>query len=183
MIITGPGATAVARPLDPSSLETVAVASFSDVQVTLSVMSLVLSSAYFPVAVNCCLSPTAIDAEEGVTSIDVSVGDVWFDVPSELVLQPPRTAIEDINESTANVRASDRATLTRSSIRQGPCKRLFASDCGYAQYGTSPTMPLSKPRQDQSSSASFSCLAIRTPFGESKDIAHTLRSETGTADA
>src|SRR6478736_953927 len=53
-----------------------ATAGFDDDHETLAVMFWVLPSAYFPVAVYCCVCPMGTDAEAGVTAIEVSAGGV-----------------------------------------------------------------------------------------------------------
>lgn len=57
----------VARPLLPRLLLTTATAVFAELQVTEVVRSCVLPSVKVPVAANCCLMPSAIEAWVGVT--------------------------------------------------------------------------------------------------------------------
>ena len=67
MIFVVPTATPVTKPLE----EMVAVAGVSLVHVTSEVMSLVEPSVKIPVALNCCVAPTAkFSGEAGVTEIE-----------------------------------------------------------------------------------------------------------------
>ena len=72
VIAAVPGATAVASPGVPSELLMVAMSGAEDAHVTVEVITLVLLSAYVPVAVNDCVKGTAMDAVGGVTAIEIS---------------------------------------------------------------------------------------------------------------
>src|ERR1017187_1172004 len=72
VIAAVPGATAVASPGVPSELLMVAMSGAEDAHVTVEVITLVLLSAYVPVAVNDCVKGTAMDAMGGVTAIEIS---------------------------------------------------------------------------------------------------------------
>jgi len=101
VICVVPAATPVARPV----LEIVAVPGVPDVQVTVELMSAVVLSLKVPVAVNCCVAPTLIDAGvAGVTAMDLS------DFPPGVVgpLQPVRTQrTNNGNTSAAKRRGRD----------------------------------------------------------------------------
>jgi hypothetical protein len=75
-MVVVPTARAVARPFEPAASETVAVLTSEDDQVTWSVMSCVVPSAYVPVAVNCWVVPLAMEGSGGVTAMDWSVAAV-----------------------------------------------------------------------------------------------------------
>jgi hypothetical protein len=62
-----------AIPTASPAVSIVATAGADDVHVTVFVMLPVVPSEKIPVAVNCCLCPTRIEALLGVTRIDVSV--------------------------------------------------------------------------------------------------------------
>jgi hypothetical protein len=64
-----PAATPLARPI-----EIVASAGTEEIQVTLEVRFCVLLSLYRPVAVNCCVAPTVMEAEAGLTVMVLSTG-------------------------------------------------------------------------------------------------------------
>ena len=66
VIVVEPIAKALASP----EVLTVAIVGVPDVQVTLVVKLAVLESENFPVAVNCCVSPSATPGVPGVTDID-----------------------------------------------------------------------------------------------------------------
>ena len=69
VMVVVPPAMLVARP----DVLIVAIAMFDDVQTALLVTSLTLLSLNVPVALNCCVPPTRIDALAGVTAMEASV--------------------------------------------------------------------------------------------------------------
>src|SRR5262245_15474196 len=69
-IVVVPPATPVASP----DALTVATDGVDEAQVTCAVRSCVVPSEYVPVAVSCCVAPTAMLGPDGVTAIDASVG-------------------------------------------------------------------------------------------------------------
>jgi hypothetical protein len=69
VIVVEPEATAVARPLELI----VATAGVLEAQLAVLLMSAVVLSLYFAVAVNCCVAPSAMLAEEGAIETDASV--------------------------------------------------------------------------------------------------------------
>ena len=71
-IVVVPAATPLAKPAEVM----VAVAVLDELQVTCAVMSLVVESAYVPVAVNCLVVPRMIVGLTGVTAIEVRAGAV-----------------------------------------------------------------------------------------------------------
>jgi hypothetical protein len=62
--------TLVAKPSLPEALLTVATAGIEELHVTEPVRSWVVASLYVPVAVNCCVVPSAIEEAAGVTAIE-----------------------------------------------------------------------------------------------------------------
>jgi hypothetical protein len=87
-------ATPVAIPVARPWVDTVAVVFIDDVQVTESVRSLLLRSEYRPVAVNCSVWPTPMEATVGVTVTDNRTGDpkAWaVSAMPELANPPMRT--------------------------------------------------------------------------------------------
>lgn len=87
VIVVVPAASAVTKPL----AETVAVVTPDDVQVAVLVRSWVLPSVYVPVASNCKVVPSAIEALAGVTAMDSRVG--GFTVRVEEPLIAPEAAL------------------------------------------------------------------------------------------
>lgn len=86
----------VAKPAE-LMVATVVVAEF---QVTVAVRSVVEASLNVPVAVNCCVRPSATDGLGGVTAIEVSVmtvrvtaGDVTPLIAAVICVVPPATAV------------------------------------------------------------------------------------------
>src|ERR1700675_3491394 len=79
LIVAGPTARATAAPLRL----TLAIAGPADVHLTAFVRFCTLPSLYVPVAVNCCVSPAAIEALAGVTATEARTGEVTvnLDVP------------------------------------------------------------------------------------------------------
>ena len=75
-IRVGPAATAVASPLEPTALLTVATPAVEELQVTDAVRFCVVLSENVPVAVNCCVDPVAREAIRGVTAIESNVAGV-----------------------------------------------------------------------------------------------------------
>jgi len=73
---TEPSPELVARPLEPVLLLMIATSAFEVLQVTLVVMSFVLKSEKYPVAVNCCVTPKVIVDAEGVIIIEVRAAGV-----------------------------------------------------------------------------------------------------------
>src|ERR1700687_3753793 len=70
LIVAVPTARATAAPV----ALTLAIAGPDEVHVAVFVRFCVLPSLYVPVAVNCCVSPAAIEALAGVTAIHASTG-------------------------------------------------------------------------------------------------------------
>ena len=85
-IVVLPVATPAARP----ALVIVATAVFAEAHVAELVRFWVLASLYVPVAVNCCVAPTAIEALAGVTATDTKAGAVTVN-PVEPPI-PPKVA-------------------------------------------------------------------------------------------
>ena len=83
--VVAPTETLVPRPWLPGALLTVATVSSEELHVTESVRSCVESSLYVPIAVNCCVVPSAMDGSVGVTSSEVSTAAVTVSV-----VEPPR---------------------------------------------------------------------------------------------
>jgi len=75
-MVVAPAETAVASPPEL----TVATAVCDEVQLTCVVKSLVVASEYVPVAVNCCVAPTAMLGLAGVTAMEASEAAVIFKV-------------------------------------------------------------------------------------------------------
>ena len=71
-MVAVPGATAVARPCEPDVLLIVAIEPLLEFQFTDFVMSYVEPLLKVPVAVNCCVAPTATDEFDGVTAMEVN---------------------------------------------------------------------------------------------------------------
>jgi hypothetical protein len=113
-----PTATAVANP--PELM--VAVAVVPDPQVTDAVRFCVLLSLYVPVAVNCCVSPLAIDGLAGVTAIDWSAADVTVRTVDPtiapevalMVLVPTATAVANPPELMVAVAVVPDAQVTEA---------------------------------------------------------------------
>lgn len=108
-----PAAIPLARPVE----EIIATAGASELHVTDAVRFCVLPSEYVPVAVNCCVVPSAIDAAAGVMVIDCKTAgstdsDALFDAidPSEaemLVLPTPVAVASPVAPSVATVGAEE----------------------------------------------------------------------------
>ncbi len=82
----------VARPCVPGRLLIVAIDVFEENHVTVLVMSCEKPSVNFPVAVNCCVPPKTMLAEEGVTSMEDSAAGVTVRVaPFDVI--PKRVAV------------------------------------------------------------------------------------------
>lgn len=73
VIVLLPAATEVATPLKPVALLMVAVPVLEELQVTDLVRSCVVLLEYMPVAVNCCVVPSAMLGVAGVTTMDCKV--------------------------------------------------------------------------------------------------------------
>jgi hypothetical protein len=73
---TEPSPELVARPFEPVLLLMIATITFEVPQVTLVVMSFVLKSVKYPVAVNCCVVPRTIVDEAGVIIMEVRAAGV-----------------------------------------------------------------------------------------------------------
>jgi hypothetical protein len=82
----------VPTPVASPALVIVATVGVPEVHVTWLVRSSVLLSVYVPVALNCSVSPFAIDGLTGVTAIDTSVAAVTVSVSPGLVT-PPSAAV------------------------------------------------------------------------------------------
>lgn len=72
VIVVAPLATGVALPAEPAALLTVAIDGDDELHITAFVIFWVLLSENIPVAVNCCIVPTATVGFEGVTAMDTS---------------------------------------------------------------------------------------------------------------
>ena len=72
VITVVPAARLVARPILPAVLLIVAVAAVAELQVAVWVRSCVELSVNVPIAVNCCVVPSAIEGAAGVTAIDTN---------------------------------------------------------------------------------------------------------------
>jgi hypothetical protein len=72
--------TLVAKPSLPEALLTVATAGIEELHVTEPVRSWVVASLYVPVAVNCCVVPSAIEGAVGVTAIETKTAAVTSNV-------------------------------------------------------------------------------------------------------
>src|SRR5205085_3256858 len=90
-IVALPWLRPLARPRDPSALDTVAAASFELDQVAVAVRSWVEASEYVPVAVNCRVFPLATVGLVGVTWIDTNVAAVTVIVVEPVL--PPNAAL------------------------------------------------------------------------------------------
>ena len=75
-IVVGPWRRPVANPWLPAALLIVATAVAEELQVVVAVMFCVLPSVNVPVAVNCCVTPWAIEAEAGLMAIETSAAGV-----------------------------------------------------------------------------------------------------------
>ena len=95
-MIAAPELTPLAIPV---CVPIVATEVSEELQVTLVVMSCVLLSEYFPVAVKSCESPTLIVAALGVTAIELSVGEVTVSVVEPLML-PDVALINEVPAAT-----------------------------------------------------------------------------------
>ena len=91
----------VARPFVPGALLIVAIAVSDELQVTTVVMSLLLLSEYFPVAMNCIVVANLASGLTGVTFIDTRVAvvtvikvEAWI-LPNIalIVVVPPARAV------------------------------------------------------------------------------------------
>jgi len=76
LIVVVPIPVLVARP----ALSTVAVEVMADDHATVALRSWVLPSVNVPVAVNCCLVPSAIEGLAGITAIDASTAALTVNV-------------------------------------------------------------------------------------------------------
>jgi hypothetical protein len=72
VMVVLPMATVVAKPLVPAALLIVATPVEEEDQVTVVVRSCVVASVYVPVAVNCCISPRALELLAGVIASETS---------------------------------------------------------------------------------------------------------------
>ena len=84
-------ADATAPPVANPPAVMLAVLLFDELQVTELVRLLVLPSVYVPVAVNCCVVPSAIDGLTGVTAIETSAAAVTVKVVEPVT--PPDAAL------------------------------------------------------------------------------------------
>jgi len=89
--VTEPGLTAVRSPREPAALETVAMVSPVEIQVTSLVILRVDLSSHVPVALSCWVAPTATLSGDGVTAIDSSfapltASNVDPDTPSKVAV-------------------------------------------------------------------------------------------------
>jgi len=102
VIVVEPSATAVARPLEPAVLLTVATASNEELQVTDAVRSWLVLSDMIPVAVNCRVVPTAMLGFVGAIWIDDSVAGVTVRVVlSEIVPDVAEMTVEPAAKAVA----------------------------------------------------------------------------------
>jgi hypothetical protein len=85
-IVVVPKPAVVANPCEPDASPIVATLGADELHAAVLVRFCVLASLYVPVAVNCCLVPTAIEAFPGVTAIDTSTGAVTANVAEPVML-------------------------------------------------------------------------------------------------
>jgi hypothetical protein len=78
-IVVTPGLTPLANP----ALFTVEMEFTDTLQAAVDVRFCVLPSVYVPAAVNCCVAPAEIDAEGGVTAMEISAGG-----PTVIIVDP-----------------------------------------------------------------------------------------------
>ena len=83
VIVADPGAMVVAKPLPLM----VAIEVAEDVQVAVPVRFLVVPLLYVPVAVNCCVFPTASEGAAGVTAMEVNTAAETVRVAVPLILE------------------------------------------------------------------------------------------------
>jgi hypothetical protein len=83
VIVADPGAMVVAKPLPLM----VAMEVAEDVQVAVPVRFLVVPLLYVPVAVNCCVFPTAREGAAGVTAMEVNTAAETVRVAVPLILE------------------------------------------------------------------------------------------------
>ena len=97
VMVVEPMETPIAKP----ALEILATPGLELVQVTELVRSAVVESLYVPVAVNCCVTPTATEGVAGVTAIEISEAGVTVKVAvpetlpdvAVIVVDPTATAV------------------------------------------------------------------------------------------
>ena len=100
LIVVVPVATAVARPWVPLVLLIVATPVLVDAHVAAVVRFWVLPSVKVPVAVNCWVTPTAIEGFVGVTAIDDNVGGGRHRVPVAPVTEPGVALVVEVPAAT-----------------------------------------------------------------------------------
>lgn len=74
----------LASPAVPGLLLTIATAVEDEFHVAVPVKSWVLPSLYVPVAVNCCVAPSEIEADGGLTAIETNIAGVTVNVAAPL---------------------------------------------------------------------------------------------------
>jgi len=85
-IVAVPTPAVVAKPCEPDASLIVATLGADELHAAVLVRFCVPPSLYVPVAVNCCLVPTAIVAFPGVTAIDTSTGAVTASAAEPVML-------------------------------------------------------------------------------------------------
>ena len=141
VMVVAPVATPVASP----ELETVAVPVRDEVQVTVDVRSWVLPPKKCPVAVNCCVRPTAMEAVPGDTLMlkSVSACDCSIVSPSTVPIAAPITTNMVMAVRTIRLEARLSRLNTASPfphLRRGPL-----NDISGAPTAPSPVRPTLKP--------------------------------------
>src|SRR5664279_3264333 len=97
-----PGAIPVANPCVPAELLIFATAGVLDAHVTVEVSTLVVPSAYVPVAVNCWVLPAEMVGLDGVIVIDCSVAVGGGVEPPELPPQPTNKLTPSNRNASSN---------------------------------------------------------------------------------
>jgi hypothetical protein len=111
MIVLVPGATPVANP----SVSIVATEVSELVQFTSVVISVVLSSVYVPIAVNCRVSSTPIVTLSGVTEIDSRIGTTTVKLVEPLI--PSRVAVIVVVPTATGV-ASPNVSMLATAVSE-----------------------------------------------------------------
>ena len=96
-----PAATAVASPLEPAALLTVATPAVDELQVAKEVRTCVVLSENVPVAVNCCVDPVMREETRGATAIDLNVAGVTVNVVDPDLF--PNVAVIVVDPTTTGV--------------------------------------------------------------------------------
>ena len=111
VMVLVPAAAEVARPLEPTALLTVATEVVADAQVTEVVTSWVELSAYVPVAVNCCVVPSAISGFVGVTVVEINAAGDTVNVTGAEVMAPIAAVIPLVPAATGLTRPLEPVAL------------------------------------------------------------------------